>query len=177
MTEDRDVVWSWQDFQLSALNVVLKISWKKVNRSKHISMVIHLFFYLKLVALVSYLSTLKSQISILSIISLLIFITAGFCVCMLVGFVYFLTLYLLRSNSFLVIFRELYTYNICIVFAVQPISQCVLFFMSLQTSLLFVDFSSILPRWVQLVIYLKQDSWGALEINLSLFFHSFSLFI
>lgn len=36
---------------------------------------------------------------------------------------------------------------------------------------------SILPRWVQLVIYLKQDSWGALEINLSLFFHSFSLFI
>ena len=79
-------------------------------------MVINLFFfYLKLVALVSYLSTLKSQISILSIISLLIFITAGFCVCMLVGLVCFLTLYLLHSNSFLLIFRELYTYmyNVC----------------------------------------------------------------
>ena len=72
-------------------------------------MVINLFFFfnLKLVALVSYLSTLKSQINILSIISSLIFITAGFCVCMLVGFVYFLTLYLLLSNSFLLIFREL----------------------------------------------------------------------
>lgn len=150
---------------------------RKVNRSNqtHFDGDKSFFFYLKLVALVSYLSTLKSQINILSIISLLIFITAGFCVCMLVGLVCFLTLYLLHSNSFLLIFRELYTYmyNVCCPASCPMYS----FFMCLQTSLLFVDFSSILPRWLQLVIYLKQDSWGALEINLSLFFHSFPLFI
>ena len=57
----------------------------------------------------------------------LIFITAGFCVCMLAEFVYFLTLHRLLSNSFPFIFRELSAYDVYMMFAVQPVSWCVLF--------------------------------------------------
>lgn len=91
-----------------------------------------------------------------------------------VGLVCFLTLYLLHFNSFLWFLESFIL--ICIVFAVQPVAQCILF-SCLQTSLLFVDFPHSAALVTAFVIYLKQDSWGALEINLSLFFHSFPLFI
>lgn len=64
-----DVVWSWQYFQLKIILVCsIKNLSRKINKPKHVLTVINLYFYSKLVALVSYLFTLNSQINILSII-------------------------------------------------------------------------------------------------------------
>lgn len=53
-----------------------------------------------------------------------VFITAGFCVHMPAGCASIFTLGRLLSRILPLISRELYTYNVCIMFAVQPISMC-----------------------------------------------------
>lgn len=144
---------------------------RKINKAKHVLTVINLYFYSKLVALVSCLSTLKSQINRLSIIFFLMLITAGFCVCVPAGWVCFSILHLLLSRSFPLIFRELCAYNVYMMLAVQPVLMCS-FFMSLQTYLL--STFSLHQTMLSTACYmLSKTTGGTLEASLTLFFYFF----
>ena len=103
---------------------------RKINKSKHVLTVINLYFYSKLVAVVSYLSTLKSQINILSvIISWCLSQGAFVLVCLLVGSLLFhsasSTFKVLRFLDSLVLIMYLW----CLLFSQL---YCI-FFTSLQT--------------------------------------------
>lgn len=108
-----------------------------MNKPKHVLTVIKLYFYSKLVALVSFHSKVTDKYSIIFSDSYHIWLLHLYaCICV--------SLNLLLFNSFPLILRELCACNLHVIFAVQPILMYS-FFMSLQKYLLFVDiFSSTL---------------------------------